>query len=466
MRKAQVSYFILFLTSILLSSLDIKSDMPQQNNSSPLRDSQSETRYPCGTCENSVDFEQQAVACDKCGQWFHLGCQELSMNTQEYEELGKNNDSWYCIICNNVNHSTIVFSLHGLTASPTTNSSLDLDTSTSSTFNPLHTSTPTRASRQDKQKRRPLRFININFGQQGLVGKQARLANLVQSIRPDIIIGTESWLTSDHTDAEMFPSGFNIFRKDRTGKKGGGVFIAVLSELSSFLEPELATDCEILWVRIKEKGRRSILVSSFYHPHTHMQDSIKNFLESARRATTHQNATIIIGGDFNLPAWDWKTGLLKPTSLPNIHREFKDGIDGIGLVQMVQEETRGPNILDLYLTNQPSLVARVETTPGLSDHSAVYMEMQLNPPKTYQPRRFIPIYNKECEEPLRTAAEELNTQIMDKHNINSNINTLWEELNEGLQKACKDKVPHKITQKKKLSPLDKSQNQKNDETQR
>ena len=158
MRKAQVSYFILFLTSILLSSLDIKSDMPQQNNSSPLRDSQSETRYPFGTCENSVDFEQQAVACDKCGQWFHLGCQELSMNTQEYEELGKNNDSWYCIICNNVNYSTIVFSLHGLTASPTTNSSLDLDTSTSSTFNPLHTSTPTRASRQDKQKRRPLRF--------------------------------------------------------------------------------------------------------------------------------------------------------------------------------------------------------------------------------------------------------------------------------------------------------------------
>ena len=374
------------------------------------------------------------------------------MNTQEYEELGKNNDSWYCIICNNVNYSTIVFSLHGLTASPTTNSSLDLDTSTSSTFNPLHTSTPTRASRQDKQKRRPLRFININFGQQGLVGKQARLANLVQSIRPDIIIGTESWLTSDHTDAEMFPSGFNIFRKDRTGKKGGGVFIAVLSELSSFLEPELATDCEILWVRIKEKGRRSILVSSFYHPHTHMQDSIKNFLESARRATTHQNATIIIGGDFNLPAWDWKTGLLKPTSLPNIHREFKDGIDGMGLVQMVQEETRGPNILDLYLTNQPSLVARVETTPGLSDHSAVYMEMQLNPPKTYQPRRFIPIYNKECEEPLRTAAEELNTQIMDKHNINSNINTLWEELNEGLQKACKDKVPHKLTKKKNYLP--------------
>ena len=39
-----------------------------------------------------------------------------------------------------------------------------------------------------------------------------------------------------------------------------------------------------------------------------------------------------------------------------------------------------------------------------------------------------------------------------KPNINSNINTLWEELNEGLQKTCKDKVPHKLTKKKNYLP--------------
>ena len=288
------------------------------------------------------------------------------MNTHEYEEMGKNNDSWHCIICNNTNYSTIAFSLHGLSDTHTS-SSLGLDSSISSTFNPLHTSTPTRASKQDKQPRRPLRFITINFGQQGLVGKQAQLEVLVQCTRPDIIFGTESWLTSEHTDAEMFPSGYTIYCRDRTNKKGGGVFIAVLSELSSSLEPNLATDCEILWARIKEKGRRTFLVSSFYHPHTHMKESIENFLHSVSRACSIQNATIVIGGDFNLPAWDWETGLLKPTSLPNIHIDFRDGVHELGLVQMVKEPTRGAKTLDLFLTNQPSLVTRVETMPGLSD---------------------------------------------------------------------------------------------------
>ena len=47
------------------------------------------------------------------------------------------------------------------------------------------------------------------------------------SSEADIIVGTESWLTPDITDSEIFPPDLTIFRKDRSQKTGGGVFIAV-----------------------------------------------------------------------------------------------------------------------------------------------------------------------------------------------------------------------------------------------
>ena len=57
---------------------------------------------------------------------------------------------------------------------------------------------------------------------------------------------------------------------------------------------------------------------------------------------------------------------------------------------MVTTPTRGNNILDLYLTNSPSLVQTVDIVPGISDHDIVVVESNLRPrinkPK---PRNFL-----------------------------------------------------------------------------
>jgi hypothetical protein len=44
---------------------------------------------------------------------------------------------------------------------------------------------------------------------------------------PHIFIGTEFWLTDDYSTNEVFPRNYSIFRLDRMGKRGGGVFIGV-----------------------------------------------------------------------------------------------------------------------------------------------------------------------------------------------------------------------------------------------
>ena len=56
--------------------------------------------------------------------------------------------------------------------------------------------------------------------------------NLVESTEPDIVLGTESWLSSDIHDSECFQSGYSVYRKDRN-VHGGGVFILVRSTITS-----------------------------------------------------------------------------------------------------------------------------------------------------------------------------------------------------------------------------------------
>ena len=99
---------------------DIADNTTQQNDyprPTPTADSSDETRYPCGACDISVKWDQRAVACESCGQWFHLHCQDPDMNSTEYEDLGKSDAIWHCVVCANANYSSVAYDLFGLNTS-------------------------------------------------------------------------------------------------------------------------------------------------------------------------------------------------------------------------------------------------------------------------------------------------------------------------------------------------------------
>ncbi|KAL8593120.1 hypothetical protein ACOMHN_018046 [Nucella lapillus] len=55
----------------------------------------------------------------------------------------------------------------------------------------------------------------------------------------------------DHVkSSEVFPEEYNVFRKDRNCL-GGGIFILIHKSLTAVEQPELSTDCEILWAKLK-----------------------------------------------------------------------------------------------------------------------------------------------------------------------------------------------------------------------
>ena len=67
---------------------------------------------------------------------------------------------------------------------------------------------------------------------------------------PDVVIGTESWLKEDISNAEDFRADFTTFRRDRSAR-GGGFFICVKNIIAS---TELWVDEDFEMIAVEVKG--------------------------------------------------------------------------------------------------------------------------------------------------------------------------------------------------------------------
>ncbi|CAC5417073.1 unnamed protein product [Mytilus coruscus] len=186
-------------------------------NPGPECSNTSGTLYPCGTCDQPVTWQERGIVCDTCNQWYHISCQ--AMQTKSYlEHVNDSAIAWDCIMCNCPNYSTFCYSLVFSTSNQfSILSNISISSPTSSIIKPLHTSTPERKTQKKKEQEdlnpKTIRVLNVNF--QSIRNKQGELINLIESTKPDIIFGTETWLDSSIKDSQYFPDGYNIYRNDR-----------------------------------------------------------------------------------------------------------------------------------------------------------------------------------------------------------------------------------------------------------
>ena len=97
----------------------------------------------------------------------------------------------------------------------------------------------------------------------------------------------------------------------------------------------------------------------------------------------------------NLPGIQWPSASIKPNCpTPAQHNLFIDILADHGLSQIVDQPTRGENTLDLIAVNNITLVNRSEVIPGISDHDAVFAEIDIRPQRYKQDKRRIPLYKK------------------------------------------------------------------------
>ena len=286
---------------------------------------------------------------------------------------------------------------------------------------------------------------------QSIRNKTAAFSESIDYIKPDVIIGCESWLAAEHKNSEIFLEGYqsNVYRKDRN-KNGGGVFISIHDSLTTSEVDNSQSDCEAIWAEVHTQGK-SVLTGSYYCPPSSTVESLDQLSAAVHKITHNKDKHLIIAGDFNLPHINWKHCAVSPGA-PQVgqHQELLNLMNEHGLEQVQMKPTRLSNILDLYLKNHPSLVKSCDTIPGISDHHMVIVDTELKPKYNKPKRRKVYKYKKADWDSIKTSVKSLGDEIM--NHSEDTVETKWTDLKEGLTKIMNENIPSRLTSKRHNLP--------------
>ena len=179
---------------------------------------------------------------------------------------------------------------------------------------------------------------------------------MVEDIDPHIIGITESWANTDITDGELGLTGYIMFRRDRIGRRGGGVILHVKESIQAYeikLEREADYD-EAVWCKIVSGNSKLNIGLVYRSPNINEEDNTK--IQNAIKEVS--KGECIIMGDFNHGHIQWKSPVLESTGDEDQQFLIQDSF----LTQHVLEPTRGENVLDIVLSSQKELVDNVKNT--------------------------------------------------------------------------------------------------------
>merc|ERR1712002_988155 len=191
---------------------------------------------------------------------------------------------------------------------------------------------------------------------------------------------TETWYTETIKENANI-EGYNIFRCDRK-KRRGGVAIYLHEKVEAEIICEIRQKgCEMVAINIPELQTINRVVYRPPETKKSVFDKILNEIEKIFRNTQKPEPTIILSGDFNFPFVKWNrmtSGACtwrceKITNISNVRMQFIKLMkicDEQCMLQIIEEETRGKNTLDLIYTNETGLILDIDVNKSaISNHS-------------------------------------------------------------------------------------------------
>ena len=215
-------------------------------------------KFPSGECSKactSYKGAKASILCESCDVWFHSDC--VGLTDSALNTLGRSDLPWECHRCGLPNFSSGLFDSTIIDGSDNSTGTSTSSTSSSHPGSPLAQSSPNRGS--NNQSFKNLRLLEVNF--QSIFSKRAEFWSVLDATKPDVVYGCETWLKPSIANDEIFPPGYDIYRRDR--KDGyGGVLLAIHSSLNNH-QITIQFDTEIVAAKIIN-DKQSIVLASLY----------------------------------------------------------------------------------------------------------------------------------------------------------------------------------------------------------
>ena len=159
-------------------------------------------------------------------------------------------------------------------------------------------------------------------------------------------------------------------------------------------------------------------------------------------------------GDFNFPklVWPENNPILKSDcSHKQVYELFLDFLDDFSFTQMTTDPTRQNNVLDLFLTTNPTLVQQVNCLSGLSDHDMVIASCCIKPSVLKQKPRKVQIFRKADWSKLKSLMADFRDRFINEH-FGKSVEDLWNEFKTAIDQFSTQCIPTKLIRGKSSFP--------------
>ncbi|KAM9590503.1 uncharacterized protein ACIBXB_005763 [Morphnus guianensis] len=174
-----------------------------------------------------------------------------------------------------------------------------------------------------------LKCIYANARSMG--NKQEELEAIVQQDSYDLVAIMETWWDDSH-DWSAAMDGYKLFRRDRQGRRGGGVAVYVRECFDCTELHDSDDKVECLWVRMRGKANKAdIVLGVCYRPPDQVEETDESFYK--RLAVVSESCARVLVRDFNFPDVCWKYN----TAVSKQSRRFLECVEDNFLTQLVAE---------------------------------------------------------------------------------------------------------------------------------
>ena len=286
-------------------------------------------------------------------------------------------------------------------------------------------------------------YTNID----GLASKRLELVDYLREKKPDIICIAETKLRKD-TIIQTDEYNYNIYRKERTTGKGGGVMMMVKKKFNVLEVKYGMENTEIISVEIKLNEIKQKIILTYVPPRTatwkggEYMTMIDNTVLTLNKEIKDSENVIMVG-DFNAKEINWEDFEV-PDGVETWSTKLLQLAEENLLTQWVKEETRYrgsdvPARLDLIFTKGRGISGGVEhNCPlGKSDHEVLEVEID----KEHETETAEYKHKEKRRNYARANYKELSkyfpsinwTQLKNKRGIQEKYNYFLEIYNKGVQ---------------------------------